>query len=258
MDIKNLLNKSKDFYDIEMFDVLESTNSTLKSMAKSGEKEGKVIVAQRQTKGRGKMNREFFSPEGSGIYMSILLKPDIEIDKAVLLTAMTAVAVAETIENVSGVEAKIKWVNDIYCKGKKVCGILTESGLELYSKKVSYSVIGIGINLIEAETGFPSEISNIAGTVYERNEYKDESRAQIIAGILESIYNYYLEFSKGRYKEKYKSRSNLLGKEIIVTSGESIKKAIATNIDDDCRLVVKYDDGNQEALLSGDVSVKAV
>jgi len=182
----------------------------------------------------------------------------MEADSAVLLTAMTAVAVAETIEDVSGVEAKIKWVNDIYCKGRKVCGILTESGINLYSAKIDYSVVGIGINLKEAETGFPSEISNIAGTLFTEKEYSEEKKLRIIAGILESIYNYYSEFSKGTYKEKYISRSNLLGREIIITSGDSVKKAIATDIDDDCRLIVKYDDGNHEALLSGDVSIKSM
>ncbi len=258
MNIAELLKESRIFYDIETYDILESTNSMLKDMAKYGAKEGKVIIASEQKKGRGKMNRTFFSPKNSGIYMSILLRPDMLAEKAVFLTAMTAVAVAETIENVSGVKAEIKWVNDIYCKGKKVCGILTESGLDLYSGKIDYAVIGIGINLKIAETGFPSEISQIAGAVFEEKDYDEEKKTEIIAGVLEAIYKYYLEFEKGTYREKYKNRSNLLGKEIVVSSGETIKKAIAVTIDDDCRLVVEYDDGKKETLSSGDVSIKPI
>lgn len=258
MSVNDLLKSSKDFFDIEFYDVLESTNTTLKNMAKNGAEEGKVIIAKEQTSGRGKMNRAFFSPKGSGIYMSILLKPDMLAEQAVFLTAMTAVAVAETIEDVSGVEAKIKWVNDIYCKGKKVCGILTESGLDLYSGKTSFAVVGAGINLRIAEEGFPSEISHIAGAVFEKGKYSEEKREEIIAGVLERMYKYYLEFSQGTYKDKYKSRSNLLGKEIYVSNGSTERKATAINIDSDCRLVVKYDDGAEEALISGDVSIKTV
>lgn len=243
-------------YDIEIFDVLDSTNTLLKEKAKAGDKEGKVVIAKEQTKGRGKLSRTFFSPKNSGIYMSILLKPDMKAEKASLITAMTSVAVAEAIEEVSGKNAKIKWVNDIYIDGKKVCGILTESGLKPLSIDVAYCVVGIGINLKPAETGFPDEISKIAGAVFNNEEYSEEKREKIISLILDKMRKYYKVFSEGAYKEEYKKRSCLLGKEISVSDGTETKKAIAMDIDDDCRLIVKFDDGNQKALISGDVTIK--
>jgi len=256
MNIKRYLNESKDFYDISVFDVLDSTNTTLKEAARKGEKKGKVIIAKEQTMGRGKMNRSFFSPKDSGIYMSILLRADMELCDAVFITAMTAVAVSEAIESVSKEEAKIKWVNDIYCKGRKVCGILTESGVNLDSGKADYSVVGIGINLKQAEGGFPDDILHIAGAVFDENGYTEDKKEKIIAEVLERLYKYYLKLGERTFIEKYKERSNLIGKEITVTNGNEIKKATAIRIDDDCRLVVKYDNGDEEALFSGDVSIK--
>lgn len=254
--IKEYLKNSKDFYDITIYDCLESTNSILKDMARANAKEGRVIIAKEQTKGRGKMNRTFFSPKNCGLYMSILLKPDMKICDAVFITAATAVAVAEAIECISGIEAKIKWVNDIYCKGKKVCGILTESGLDLYSEKIGYSVVGIGINLKIAQKGFPEDILNIAGALFDENSYSEKKRDMLTAQILENLYKYYSELNERSFSKEYKKRSNLIGKEISVSVGDEIRKATAMDIDDDCRLVVKYDDGSIEALVSGDVSIK--
>ena len=243
-------------FDIEVFDVLESTNTLLKEMAKAGQKEGKVLIAKEQTGGRGKLSRTFFSPKNSGIYMSVLLMPDMEAEKASLVTAMTSVAVAEAIEEVSGKNAEIKWVNDIYIEGKKVCGILTEAGLKPSSIDVAYCVVGIGINLKTAEGGFPDEISKIAGAVFENDEYSEDKREELISLILCKMKKYYSEFSNGTYREKYKKRSCLLGREILVSDGIETKKATAMDIDDDCRLIVKFDDGNQKALFSGDVTIK--
>ncbi len=252
-EIYKNLKKSKNFYDIEIFDLLESTNTTLKNMAKADCHEGKVIIAKEQTGGRGKMNRSFFSPKSSGIYMSILLKPDLTPDKAQYMTALAAVAVAETIEAVSGKEAKIKWVNDIYCEGLKVCGILTESGFGLYSDKIGYAVVGIGINLKVADGGFPNDISHIAGAVFEENEYSDEKKNAIISEILERFYLYYEKMEEKSFAKEYKNRSNLIGEQIEIIKGNETKKAKALDIDDDLKLVVEYPDGTKESLISGDV-----
>ena len=252
-EIYKNLKISKDFYDIEIFDSLESTNTTLKNLAKTNIPEGKVIIAKEQTGGRGKMNRSFFSPKASGIYMSILLKPDLPPDKAMYMTALSSVAVSEAIEAVSGNSAKIKWVNDIYCKGLKVCGILTESGFGLYSDKIGYAVVGIGINLKEAEGGFPSDISHIAGAVFKENEYSDKKKNLIIAEVLERVYSYYQELEEKTFAGEYKSRSNLIGEEVDVVFLNETKRAHVLDIDDDLRLVVEYNDGTKEAVISADV-----
>ena len=117
------------------FEELDSTNRYLKELAAKDARPGTVIIANRQSAGRGRLGRKFFSPGEKGIYMSILLRPDIPLERAVLITSMAAVAVARAIERVSGIEAKIKWVNDIFLKGKKVCGILTEAGIDAESGK---------------------------------------------------------------------------------------------------------------------------
>ena len=113
----------------QYLDEIDSTNSYLKVLAASGAPEGTVIIANRQSAGRGRLGRSFFSPEEKGIYMSILLRPSIELDRAVLITSMAAVAVARAMETVKGITAQIKWVNDVFINKKKVCGILTEAGL---------------------------------------------------------------------------------------------------------------------------------
>ena len=129
------------------FEELDSTNSYLKEMAAKGAQEGTIIIANRQSAGRGRLGRSFFSPEEKGIYMSILLRPDISLERAVLITSMAAVAVAEAIEQVSGIQTKIKWVNDIFLNKKKVCGILTEAGIDAETGTLEYAVLGIGVNV---------------------------------------------------------------------------------------------------------------
>lgn len=256
-EIFEKLNKSKNFYDITCFDTLESTNTTLKEMARKGANEGTVLIAKEQTAGRGKMNRSFFSPNESGIYMSILLRPDLKPEEATFLTAIAAVSVCEAIEKVSDIKTSIKWVNDIYCKGKKLCGILTEAGFGLYSYKVGYCVVGIGVNLKVAQSGFPKDIEHIAGAVFDENDFSVDKKNRIISHILESFYCYYKEFEEKTFIAEYKNRSNLIGKEITITDAlGSVCKALVLDIDDECTLVVKYEDGTEEKLISGDVSIK--
>lgn len=255
-NITDYLGKSKDFYNIKIFDCLESTNTYLKESAQKGADEGEVIIAKEQTGGRGKMNRTFFSPKNSGLYMSILLKPDMKVSDAVFITAAAAVAVSLAIESISCEKAEIKWVNDIYCKGRKVCGILTESALDLYSGKTAYTVVGIGVNLKTAQSGFPSDISHIAGAVFDEENYSEDKKLKLTAQILENFYRFYLNLNKKEFVKIYKERSNLLGKKIDVLVGESIKKATAIDIDNDCRLIVRYENGETQSLISGDVSIK--
>ena len=147
--------------DLQIFAEMDSTNRQLKELAESGAPEGTVVIAEAQSNGRGRLGRSFFSSQGSGIYMSILLRPEIELQNAVRLTSMTAVAVAEAIERVCEIPARIKWVNDIFLNKKKVCGILVEAGIDAVEQKLNYAVVGIGINVgkmefPEAEQQHPS------------------------------------------------------------------------------------------------------
>ena len=132
--------------DISVFSSVTSTNTILKEMAEQGAKEGTVIIAEEQTAGRGRTGKQFYSPKGTGIYISILLRPDIPAEESLFLTTSAAVATARAIEDVSDKRALIKWVNDIYLEDKKTCGILTEGAFNVETGKLDYAIVGIGIN----------------------------------------------------------------------------------------------------------------
>ena len=145
---------------------ISSTNTVLKSLAEEGAEEGLCLIAGEQTAGRGRRGRSFFSPPNSGIYMSVLLRPALQAVDATSITACAAVAVAEAIESLAPVNAEIKWVNDIYVEGKKVCGILTEASLDCENGQVNYLIVGIGINTRVPDSDFPEELKSIAGSAF--------------------------------------------------------------------------------------------
>ena len=142
------------------YDSVGSTNDIAKDLGKSGTKQA-LIIASEQTKGRGRRGRSFFSPNGSGIYMSILLRPEHSSDIIPLLTTASAVAVSKAIKSVTNINTSIKWINDLYINFKKVCGILCEASFTS-DNKLDFIIVGIGININEPNGGFPEELSNIA------------------------------------------------------------------------------------------------
>ena len=149
--------------ELEIHEKLDSTNNRAKALAAAGAKHGMTVIADSQTGGRGRMGRSFFSPEHSGIYMTVILKPAISPDKAGLLTSLAAVAAARAVEKVSGADVKIKWVNDLYAGGKKICGILSEAGLGMETGRLDWAVVGIWINT--AKMVFPEDLREIASSV---------------------------------------------------------------------------------------------
>ena len=237
------------------FEELDSTNRYLKELAAKDARPGTVIIANRQSAGRGRLGRKFFSPEEKGIYMSILLRPDIPLERAVLITSMAAVAVARAIERVSGIEAKIKWVNDIFLKGKKVCGILTEAGIDAESGKFSYAVLGIGVNVGEME--FPEELRDIATSVSNECGFVI-SKENLIDEILLELERWYATLSDGGFLEESRKRSILLGKEILVldeTAPGGSYPAKAVDINELGNLVIERN-GERVVLNSGEVSIR--
>lgn len=236
--------------------LVTSTNSLLKELAIGGEKEGKVIIAEEQTEGRGRLGRKFYSPAKTGIYMSILLRPKLMVDDSLFITTSAAVAVAEAIEEITGCEAKIKWVNDIYCHGKKVCGILTEAAVDFEGGGLEYCIVGIGINVARPVNDFPEEIKDIAGGVIEDRSYSSDLRSRLVAAILNKFWRYYHEFDKREFIKEYRNRSFLIGKSISVSMGDKTEMATALDIDEKARLVVKFSDGEVRALSSGEVNIR--
>ncbi len=241
-------------FNITVLEKIDSTNSYLKELAKQGESEGRVIIANSQTGGRGRYDRRFYSPENTGIYMSILLKPTLLAEKSVLITAAAAVAVCDAVEKICGKSASIKWVNDIFINGKKVCGILTEGSLNTETGGFNWAVLGLGINVYTPKNGFSPEIENIAGAVTERLE--ENLRNRLCAKILENFFNYYEKLEQKSFLESYRKKSCVIGKKIDVIKNEHVLGATALDIDDECRLAVKYENGKTEYLSSGEISIK--
>lgn len=243
---------------LEVHKSVTSTNTLLKDLAGEGEKEGKVLIAEEQTGGRGRLGRKFYSPAKTGIYMSILLRPRLTVEDALFITTAAAAAVAVAIEKVTGCETKIKWVNDIYCNGKKVCGILTEAGVDFEGGGLEYCIVGIGINVARPLEDFPEEIKKIADGIFETGKYSSGLRSKLTAEILNHFWGYYAEFFQKNYIEEYRKRSFLVGKEINIMTGDKSEKATALEVDEKARLIVKLEDGEIKALTSGEVSVRPV
>lgn len=241
-------------FNISVYDRVDSTNALLKNQAQKGADEGTVIIADSQTKGRGRFVRKFHSPKNCGIYMSMLLKPDLPVENAVLITAAAATAVSKAVENISGKSTQIKWVNDILIENKKVCGILTEGGINLKTGGFDWAVVGIGVNVYLPDGGFDEEISKIAGAVFEKK--KEDLRNRFTAEIINCFWDYYKNLSDKTFFEDYKKRMLAIGKEITVIKNESKINAKCLDLDSQCRLLVEYENENTEYLSSGEISIK--
>lgn len=245
---KHLKNPQK--YNFEIFDTISSTNDRAKELAHSGAPEFTVILADEQTGGRGRMGRSFFAPSRSGVYLTLLLRPDISPEKVLLITTYTAVAVSRAIKSICRAEAQIKWVNDLLLNGKKICGILSESGFE--NGKLSYVAVGIGINV--TNTDFPEDICGIATSIEKECGLK-LPRSRLIAAILTEMEGLIENLETGRYMDEYRRRSIILGHEVTVSQGSNTFCAKAEEIDDNGALIVSVD-GERRVISSGDVSIR--
>ncbi len=241
--------------DVRQF--VGSTNDELKSLALKGEKEGYLLIAEMQTQGRGRLGRSFFSPDSTGIYMSLLLRPAIRPESVTLVTSAAAVAVCSALEKISenSLKPQIKWVNDIYLNGKKICGILTEGGF-INNDKIDYAVVGLGINFYEPKNGFPEELSEIAGSVFEKENEGIKNR--FIGEFLNSFLGYYYNLEKREFIEEYRKRCFVIGKGINIIKGDTITSAEVLGVDDNCGLHVRFDDGNSSVVYTGEISVRII
>ena len=241
---------------VQAFESLDSTNNYLKKLASEGAAEGTVVIADAQTAGRGRMGRSFASAPGCGIYMSMLLRPEnCTVDCASSLTAVAAVAVCRAVEKVCGRAPGIKWINDLYLRGRKFCGILCESSVR--DGKVEYAVLGIGLNVTTKDEDFPEELRGTAGSLYTQTGFVFE-RGKLIAAIiaeLSSLYTVWLEGPSVCHAE-YKRRCIVLDRQITVTSPEGEFEAVAENISADYGLVLRMPDGTRRTVHSGEVKIK--
>lgn len=233
---------------------VDSTNNVCLQLAKSGESERVCVVAYSQTAGRGRQGRSFYSPASTGVYFSLSYRAGLDVESSLLITPAAACAVASVLEELSGRKMGIKWVNDVYCEGKKVCGILTESRLDFSKNALDYAVIGIGVNLTVPEGGFAGELESKAGAVFD---FKPDSelRAQVVLKILDRLEEVLSSIPSRGFLEEYRSRSILTGREVSFQRGGSLICGTVTGIDDRCRLEVMTA-GGTISLDSGEVSVK--
>lgn len=249
----------KDYSDISIYayKTLESTNKTAKELSFKDAEHGTVIISEEQTAGRGRLGRKFYSPSNSGIYMSIILKPNLTIADSVLITTAASVAVCRAIEKSTGIEAKIKWINDIVLNNKKICGILTEASSNFESGTIDNIILGIGINFNTPIENFPHEIQNTAASLFTKENSKI-SRNQLCAEIINEVLSMSANLKEHNFIDEYKKRSIVLDKDIVFIRNGISTKAHAIDIKNDGSLVVKKENGEIIILNSGEISIRGV
>lgn len=240
--------------NIAAYRSVKSTNDIATQLAQSGAAEGTIVVADEQTAGRGRLGRQWHSPPNTGIYLSIILRPNFDAEKAPGLSIMTALALAETLKPICGDRMKIKWPNDVLISGLKVAGILTELTAE--REKINFVVIGIGINAKTKRDQFPKDIRAIA-TSLTASGYPNIRRADLVRELLTNIENEYRLYCAEQLSpslDRLRAYSSLLGRPIKLAFGQNIIEGIARDISSDGSLIVEKD-GLLTSVVSGEVSV---
>lgn len=246
-----ILSNSPNLTEVKVLDTVDSTNNYAKLHAK--EHYDYLVVANEQTDGKGRMGRSFFSPDKHGVYMSLVLRPKLQISDVQLATVCAALAVSQALESLYEINPKIKWLNDIYIANRKVCGILTEGEIELELNRFAYLVVGIGINTHSVEA-LPQDIASIY-TALDR----EVDRNHLISTVINNFYALYNDLPHNRYAliEAYKLRSNVLGKTITIKNkGE--ERYLAEDISSEGHLIVVDSDGKRLELNSGEISISGV
>lgn len=240
---------------ITVLPVTVSTHAALRELAGGGAQAPCVLLAGEQTGGRGRRGRTFFSPPDTGVYMSLLFRPrHCAVQQATLLTALAAVAMCEAIEEVFGEPAQIKWVNDVFVHGKKVCGILSEASLSMESGEVESVVLSAGVNVYPPHGGFPPELADAAGAIAQ--EAQPDGRNRLAAAFLRRVLDAAGQGNWSACVEAYRRRSLALGHTVTVLQGDSAHSALVCGIDDMCRLQVRYDDGETASLSYGEIRIR--
>lgn len=245
--------------ELVCLDCVDSTNNYAKKLADEGAPHGTVILTEQQTGGRGRQGKSFASPAGKGLYLSVLLRPDCPPMEVINLTAWTAVAVCDAIEEAVGLRPGIKWTNDIILQGKKLCGILTEMGLEAESGQLQYVVVGVGINVSQNGEDFAGELAPIAISL-EQALGRPVRRAELAAAVIRALDRMVRDFprEKDSYLERYRAGCLTTGHQVRLIQKGVSRTAFAQSIDEEFALVVRWEDGSEETITAGDVSVRGL
>lgn len=244
--------------DLRCLEEIDSTNSYLKREALTGAPHGTVAVANRQTAGRGRMTRSFQSPSGKGVYLSVLLRPQLPPEALMGVTGMTAVAVCNAVERSAGVRPAIKWTNDLVLHGKKICGILTEMALEGETGLTQSLVIGAGVNVGHTPEDFGPEVASMATSLNQ--EGCPVSRARLAAAMIEELgrLSDALGGDTSDWVAAYRRDCVNLGKPVRLLWTDGQTQAEAIDIDEQFGLVIRLPDGSVETVRTGEVSVRGL
>lgn len=241
---------------VQVLDRVDSTNTRAKALAAQGAPAGTVLIADHQTGGRGRLGRSFLSPEGVGIYLSVILRPQERPEKILHLTAMAAEYLAQAVEEVCGVKPGIKWTNDLVMHRKKIAGILTELSVEAESGLVQYVVVGIGINC--NQRSFDDSIADMATSLaLETGTSVDRNR--LAAAMIRALHRLSVQLLTDRdWLRRYEAACVTLGQDVKLVRGDEVRYAFAEGLNDEAALLVRYPDGRREAIACGEVSVRGM
>jgi BirA family biotin operon repressor/biotin-[acetyl-CoA-carboxylase] ligase len=242
--------------DIHVFEQTTSTNDVIEKLARDGVKEGAVVFAESQTKGRGRLGRKWLSPERKGLWFSVLLRPDLRPQETTQLTVASATALRRAIQSETGLRAEIKWPNDIFIGGKKVAGILTELSAEL--DKVRHVILGIGVDVNQGASEFPPELRKLA-TSLKIESGRMISRAELATAILRELDSDYARICSGGFSEvadEWQEHCKTIGREVTIQIGERQIRGHAESLDDDGALLLRTDHGRLERITGGDVTLE--
>ena len=256
--LKNLTESCPWQDSVLYFDSIDSTNTRAKELAAQGAPHGTVLIADHQTGGRGRLGRSFLSPAGTGVYLSVILRPGCAPGQLMHLTCAAAVAMCDAVEEAAGFRPGIKWTNDLVYKNRKIAGILTElrigpNGL------VDYAVVGIGINCCQQEEDFPPELRTMAGSLAMVSG-KAVDRAEVAAAMIRALHEMDRHLTdKAGFMDRYRRDCITVGREISLLKADgSVRHGTALSVDDEGALVVRFRDGTTEAVSSGEVSVRGM
>jgi BirA family transcriptional regulator, biotin operon repressor / biotin---[acetyl-CoA-carboxylase] ligase len=256
-EIRRRLKTSVIGREIVYLDTTDSTNKEAKKLADNGAVEGTLVIAEEQTKGKGRLDRSWMSPPNENILMSLIFRPSLPPSGIFSLTMITSIALVNAIKKTAGLKTKIKWPNDIYCSSKKLAGILTE--LNASREKINYAVIGIGLN-VNLDPDRHEGIKKVATSLYKET-WKIISRNKLLSSILKEIDRQYNLLKKGKInniRKQWNKYSLVNGRLVIVFSGEYSEEGIAESISEDGSLILVKSDGTKKNILCGDVSLRII
>ena len=244
---------------IACFESVGSTNTLAKSMAASGAPHGTVLIADHQSAGRGRLGRTFLSPAGTGVYMSVVLRPDCTPDRLMHLTCAAAVAMCGAVQAAVGIRPGIKWTNDLVYGGKKLAGILTELSIAPESGLVDWAIVGIGINCCQRSQEFAPEIRDMAGSLAMVTG-REIDRSRVAAAMVTALeeMDRRLLTDKEAILDAYRAGCITLGRDISLHRGGEVRYGTALDIDAEGALIVRFPDGHTETVNSGEVSVRGM